>query len=102
MNEFFFKKLTNNAWNRALIQIAQFWKNHPRDRLSFANQVKNGGSVNVTDYFMISADKVVCVKFTQGGQFQFGDENKEMKVRNILSLLLQPTKIEQRKNPGIL
>ena len=45
---------------------------------------------------MIFADKVVCVKFTQGGQLQFGDENKEMKVRNTISLLLQPTKIESK------
>ena len=61
--------------------------------MSFANQIKNSGSVDVADDFMISADKVVCVKFAQGGQVKIGIENKEMKARNILSLLLQPTKI---------
>ncbi len=63
----------------------------------FANQIKNPGSVDVTDYFMISTDKVVCVTLTHGGQFQFGDENKEMNVRNTLScLLFQPTNIKSQ------
>ena len=65
--------------------------------MSFANQIKNGGTVEVTDYFMIPTDKVVSVKFTHGGQFQFGDENKEMNVRNTLScLLFQPTNIKSQ------
>ncbi len=38
--------------------------------MSFANQIENGGTVDVANDFVISAYKVVCVMFAQGEQLQ--------------------------------